>query len=409
MRERSELVAPVLAGCVTALVGFAGSFPVVLSGLRAAGADAAQASSGLLAASVAAGLVAIGMSRWTRMPTAMAWSTPGAALLVSTGTPEGGFAAAVGAFVVCGALIALSGLWRTLGRLIAAIPPALASAMLAGVLLPICVAPAKAVVEVPWLAAPVVVVWALLTRVSRPWAAPGAIVAAAVAVAIDGPGDLSGVSVLPSLAPVAPSFHAAALVSIALPLFIVTMASQNIAGMGVLASFGYRPPLAPVLTATGVATMAAAPFGSHAVNLAAISAALSAGPDAHPDPDRRWVAAAVAGAGLVVLGLCAGLATALVAASPAVLVDAVAGLALLGALAGALTAALADPRHRDAAVVTFAVSASGITAGSISASFWGLLAGLAFLALERLVRTERAPRSAAARPPGSPPTTPRTP
>ncbi|MEA2179912.1 MAG: benzoate rane transport protein, partial [Solirubrobacteraceae bacterium] len=342
MRARSDLLAPVLAGCVTALVGFSGSFPVVLAGLRAAGADAGQAASGLLAASVAAGVVAILMSRRVRMPLAMAWSTPGAALLVSTGAPDGGFAAAVGAFLVCGALIVLTGLWGTLGRLIGAIPPALASAMLAGVLLPICLAPVRAVVEIPWVAAPVVLVWAALTRVSRQWAAPGAIVAAVIAVAIDGPGDLSGLSLLPRLEVVSPTFLPAAIVSIALPLFIVTMASQNIAGMGVLASFGYRPRLGPILTATGAATIAAAPFGSHAVNLASISAALAANPDAHPDPDRRWLAAAVAGAGLIALGLCAGIATALVAASPAILVEAVAGLALLGALAGALAAALAD-------------------------------------------------------------------
>jgi benzoate membrane transport protein len=384
VRPRSDLVAPVLAGLVTALVGFSGAFPIVLAGLGASGANADQAASGLLAVSVGAGVVAIALSRWIRMPLAMAWSTPGAALLVSTGAPDGGFRAAVGAFGVCGGLIVLTGLWRALGRLIAAIPPALASAMLAGVLLPICVAPARAVIEIPWVAAPVVIVWALLTRVSRPWAAPGAIAAAVIAVAIDGPGDLSGVSVLPALEPVSPILEPAAIVSIALPLFIVTMASQNIAGMGVLASFGYRPRLAPILTATGAASLAAAPFGGHAVNLASISAALAANPDAHPDPDRRWIAAVTAGAALIVLGLCAGLATALVAASPAILVEAVAGLALLGALAGALAAALADPDRRDAAVVTFAVSASGITAASISASFWGLIAGLAFLALSRL-------------------------
>jgi benzoate membrane transport protein len=380
---RTDLVAPVVAGCVTALVGFSGAFPVVLAGLRASGADASEAASGLLAVSVGAGVVAILMSRWVRMPLAMAWSTPGAALLISTGAPAGGFPAAVGAFLACGALIVLTGLWRTLGRLIAAIPASLASAMLAGVLLPICVAPVRAVVEIPWVAAPVVVVWALLTRVARPWAAPGAIVAAVVAVAIDGPGDLSGVTWLPALHPVAPVFEPAAIAGIALPLFIVTMASQNIAGMGVLASFGYRPPLAPILTTTGVATLAAAPFGGHGVNLASISAALAANPDAHPDPDRRWIAAAVAGAGLIALGLCAGVATALVAASPPILVEAVAGLALLGALAGSLTAAMADAERRDAALVTFVVSASGVNAASISASFWGLVAGIVFLGLGR--------------------------
>ena len=386
VRTPVGLTPALLAGVVTAVVGFSGSFPVVLAGLRGAGASASEAASGLLAASVGAGICAILLSRRTRMPTAMAWSTPGAALLVTTGAPDGGFAAAVGAFLVCGALIVLSGLWGTLGRAIAAIPPALASAMLAGVLLPICLAPVHAVVEIPWVAAPVVLTWAVLTRAARTWAAPGAIVAAVVAVAIDGPGDLSGVSWAPAVELVSPAFDVAAVVGIGLPLFIVTMASQNIAGMGVLASFGYRPPLPPILRATGVATMVAAPFGGHAVNVASISGALAANPDAHPDPGRRWVAAATQGVVLIGLGLCAGIATALVAAAPAILVEAVAGLALLGALAGALVAALADPDRRDAAIVTLVVSASGITAAGISASFWGLVAGLAFLGLGRVRR-----------------------
>jgi benzoate membrane transport protein len=226
----------------------------------------------------------------------------------------------------------------------------------------------------------------VLSRLSRTWAATGAIAAAVIAVAIDGPGDLSGVSWLPALTPVSPTFEPAAIVGIAVPLFIVTMASQNIAGMGVLASFGYRPPLAPILSATGTASMVAAPFGGHAVNLASISGALAANPDVHPDPERRWIASATAGAALIALGLCAGVATALVAASPALLVDAVAGLALLFPLAGALTAAIADAERRDAAVVTLVVSASGVTAAGISASFWGLVAGLAFLGLGRLRR-----------------------
>ncbi len=162
------------------------------------------------------------------------------------------------------------------------------------------------------------------------------------------------------------------------------MTSQNIAGMGVLASFGYRPPLRPILLSTGAGTAAAAPFGAHAVNLAAITAALVAGPDAGPDPRRRWRAGVVAGAATVGLGLCAGAATALIAASPPLLIEAVAGLALLGALGGSLRAAMdADGELREAAVVTFVVSASGITALSISAAFWGLVAGLAFLVIRR--------------------------
>jgi benzoate membrane transport protein len=166
------------------------------------------------------------------------------------------------------------------------------------------------------------------------------------------------------------------------------MTSQNVTGMGVLASFGYRPSLRRVLATTGAATMAAAPFGGHAVNLGAITAALTAGPDAGPDPQRRWIASVANGASFVVLGIAAGAATTLLGVVPPLLIEAVAGLALLGALAGAIASAVADPRHREAATVTLVVSASGMTALGISAPFWGLCAGLALLALAR-VRARR--------------------
>ena len=169
------------------------------------------------------------------------------------------------------------------------------------------------------------------------------------------------------------------------------MASQNIPGISVLASFGYRAPLRPSLVATGAATVAGAPFGAHAINLAAITAALAAGPDAHPDPRRRWIASASGGAAYLVLGVAAGAATTLVAIAPPGLIEAVAGLALFGALGGALAAAAADAERREAAVVTFVVSASAITAAGISAPFWGLVAGLAYLGLQRVRPARRAP------------------
>ncbi len=377
------LSTPLLAGVLTAVVGFASSFTVVLAGLRAVGADERQASSGLLALCVVMGALAIALSLHTRMPIFVAWSTPGAALLVSAGPVSGGYAAALGAFVVTGALIALTGLWSALGRWIAAIPVPFASAMLAGVLLPLCIAPVEAAVEIPGQAAPVLATWLVLIRFARRWAVPAALVAAAVVIglteSIEG-----GDSLLPTLAATAPHFELGALVGLAVPLYIVTMTSQNVAGMGVLASFGYRPPLRPILLSTGAGTVAAAPLGAHAVNLAAITAALVASPDAGPDPARRWRAAVVAGAATALIGLGAGAATALIAASPPLLIEAVAGLALLGALGGALRAAMdAEGELREAAVVTFVVSASQITALSISAAFWGLVAGLVFLAIRR--------------------------
>jgi benzoate membrane transport protein len=269
---------PVLAGVVTALVGFAGSFAVVLAGLRAVGADERQAASGLLAVCLASGVVALVLGLRHRMPIGIAWSTPGAALLISAGPQPGGFPAAVGAFLLCGALVLVVALVPGLGRLIAAIPAPVAGGMLAGVLLDLCLAPVRALAEVPVLAAPVIVVWALVGRFARPWAVPAALVVAVVAIALTGPG-LGGVDVAPALTWTAPEFDPATMVSIGLPLFLVTMASQNVPGMAVLAQFGFRPPLRPLLTATGLATVAAAPFGGHAVNLAAISAALAAGPE----------------------------------------------------------------------------------------------------------------------------------
>ena len=373
---------PVLAGVVAALVGFGSSFPVVLAGLRAVGADERQAASGLLSVAVVCGVVAVLLGLRTRMPVSIAWSTPGAALLVAAGPQPGGFPTAVGAFLLCGVLTLLSGLVRPLSRLIAAIPPSIAGAMLAGVLLPLCVAPVRAVTEVPLLAVPVVVVWALVGRFARPWAVPAALVVAAAGIVLTGPG-LGGADLAPALVWTAPRFDAATLVGVGLPLFLVTMASQNVPGMAVLATYGYRPRLGPILGATGVGALAVAPFGGHTVNLAAISAALTAGPDADPDPGRRWIASVTNGVALAVLGLGAGLATALILLSPPVLVTAVAGLALLGPLAAALASAVADPARREAAAVTFVVTAAGVAFLEIGAAFWGLLAGAATALLHR--------------------------
>lgn len=397
MSEREPgALQPVLAGAVASVVGFASTFALVLAGLRAVGADEQEAASGLVALCLTMGAIAIGLALRYRMPLVIAWSTPGAALLISSGQPPGGYPAALGAFAACGALIVVAGLWRPLGRWVAMIPTALASAMLAGVLLSVCLAPVRATVELPLEVGPVVAVWAVLMRFARPYAVPGALAAALAVIAID-PVDAAGpTDLLPTLAFTLPALDPGALVSLGLPLFVVTMASQNIPGMGVLASFGYKPPLRPALVTTGAATVAGAPFGAHAVNLAAITAALAAGPDAHPDPARRWIASAAGGVAYLVLGLAAGAATALVAVAPPLLIEAVAGLALFGALGGALSAAAADAERREAAIVTFVVSASSITVAGISAPFWGLVAGLAYLGLQRarVVRGEPAEQPA---------------
>jgi benzoate membrane transport protein len=380
------------AGVVAALVGFVGSATVVLAGLQAVGADGGQAASGLLVLSIALGVVGAGLAWRTRLPLSVAWSTPGAALLVAAGEPSGGFAAAVGAFLVCGILLAAAGLWGALTRAVVAIPVPLAAAMTAGILLPVCFGPARAVAELPDQALPVVAVWGMLLLGARRLAIPGALLALVVVVAVSGDlhlGPASGLWPSPEL--VAPRFEAGAIVGIAIPLFLVTMASQNVAGIGVLASFGYATPVRPVLLATGLGSVVASFFGGHAINLAAISAALVAGPDAGPH-ERRWFAAFTGGITYVLLGLLAGVVVAFVAAAPPVLVEAVAGLALLGALESSLGAALSEADHRPAAVATIVVAASGVSALGIGGAFWGLVTGLAV----HLVRRERARRATTA-------------
>jgi benzoate membrane transport protein len=373
------------AGLVAAFVGFAGSFAVVVRGLTAVGATPAQAASGLMALSIAMGVCGIVLSLKLRMPISVAWSTPGGALLATSGPVAGGFNGAVGAFIVTAVLIVICGLWKPLGRLVSAIPAPLANAMLAGVLLGLCLAPMHAVAVVPGLALPVVLVWVVMGQIARRFAVPAAVLVAAgliVATTALPPGGLGSFWPAPVL--VAPVFSLGGVVGIALPLFIVTMASQNIPGMAVLNVNGYRPAPGGLFTVTGLFGVIAAPFGGHAVNLAAITAALCAGSEAHADPARRYWAAVVTGGAYVVFGLLAGAATFLIAAAPPVLIEAVAGLALLGALGSALMGAASDPREREAAIVTFLVTASGLSFFGISGAFWGLVAGGAMLGLGRL-------------------------
>ncbi|MDH2412886.1 benzoate/H(+) symporter BenE family transporter [Nocardioides sp. CER19] len=374
----------VAAGIMTALVGFTSSFAVVLAGLRAVGASPTQAASGLVAVCVAQGLGMLWLTRRYRLPLTLAWSTPGAALLASTGAVTGGWPAAVGAFLVTGGLIVLTGLWPRLGALIAAIPTAIAQAMLAGVLLALCVEPVHGLLEDPWLVAPVVLTWLVLLRLAPRWAVPLAFVVAFAGISVDlaRHGGLVG-PLVPRLDLTAPTLTWSALLSLAVPLYVVTMASQNVPGVAVMSSFGYTVPWRAAMTVTGLGTVAGAAAGGHAVNLAAITAALAAGPEAHPDREQRWRAAHTAGWAYLVLG---GLATALASvavAAPAGVVGAVAGLALLGTLGSALAGATSAVDGRAAAMVTFVVAASGVTLAGIGAAFWALVAGLVVRAVTR--------------------------
>ncbi|MHC6220453.1 benzoate/H(+) symporter BenE family transporter [Arthrobacter sp. MMS24-S77] len=387
----ARLSRPLVAGIVTALVGFTSSFAVVLAGLRAVGATQEQAASGLLALTLTFGIGVLWLSWRSRLPVTLAWSTPGAALLAGAGTPDGGWPAAVGAFLIAGVLIALTGLIPPLGRLIAKIPTALAQAMLAGVLLSLCLAPFKALGTAPLLVAPVILCWLIMMKLAPRWSVPAALL---VALAVIGFYIvLNGVSIpanrlLPELHWTAPAFTLSAAAGIALPLFIVTMASQNIPGVAVLKSFGYTVPWRQSMLVTGAGTALGAPFGGHAINLAALSAALAAGEEAGEDRGRRWIAAFTSGLAYLVLAASSAALVTIVAAAPPGLLEAVAGLALLGTMASAIASALAIAEERLGASVTFLIAASGLSFAGIGAAFWALAAGI----LVRWVVRDRKPQ-----------------
>jgi benzoate membrane transport protein len=319
-----------------------------------------------------------------RDPITLAWSTPGAALLVATGTVGGGWPAAVGAFLVTAVLILLTGLLPWLGDLIARIPRSLAQAMLAGVLLPLCLAPVSGLADSPYLVGPVVLAWLVMHRISRRWAVPVSLVVALVVVVVEAGSSVAGSDLLPSVAWTTPRWTLAAVVSIAVPLYVVTMASQNVPGVAVMASYDYPVPWREAMTVTGLGTLVAAPFGGHAVNLAAVTAAMVAGPMAGGDRSRRWLASVGAAVSYLLLALACGALTTLVAAAPGGVIQAAAGLALLGTLGSALAGALVDEDGREAVVVCFLVAASGISVLGIGAAFWALLAGLVLRPLLRL-------------------------
>ncbi|MCJ7993552.1 benzoate/H(+) symporter BenE family transporter [Rhizobium cremeum] len=381
-------------GCLTAFVGFASSFAVVLQGLKGVGATDFEAASGLMALSVSMGVCAIVLSLWTKLPVSIAWSTPGAALLATAGVPEGGFPVAIGAFLVCAVLIIIAGLFKPLGKAVAAIPAPLANAMLSGVILGLCFAPFKAIAFDPLFGLPIFAAWAVVAAFKRLYAVPAALLAFVLVMAFgvelpDGAMANWAASLAPPMELVTPAFTLPSLISISLPLFIVTMASQNIPGIAVLKVNHYDPNPGPLFATTGLFSLLSAPFGGHAVNLAAITAAMCSGEDAHPDPKRRYWAAIIGGVGYVILGLLAGAVTAFVSLAPPILIQAVAGLALIGAFYGSALAAFKDAETREAAAVTFLITASGVSFGGISGAFWGLVAGGLMLGLLNFAKAWR--------------------
>jgi len=379
-------VSALVAGFVAVLVGFTSSVVIVFQAAAAFGATPAQTASWIWALGLGMGLTSLGLSLRYRQPVLTAWSTPGAALLATAGV---GFpmAEGVGAFMLCALLITAAGFTGWFARVMDRIPVSLASALLAGVLARFAFDGFAALQREKLLVGTMLVAYLLGRRWWPRHAVPG-VLAAGMAVAA-WQGQLHWGAVQWQLAmPVftMPQFSLAAAVGIALPLFVVTMASQNLPGVAAQRAAGYDTPVSPVLTTTGLATLVLAPFGGYALNLAAITAAICMGREAHEDPARRWTASAAAGVIYIVVGLLGGAVVGLIAAFPKELVLAVAGLALLGTIGSGLAAAMKDEGQREAALITFVVTASGLTLWGVGAAFWGVVAGAVVLGVQRLGR-----------------------
>ena len=374
----------IATGLVVAIVGFFSSFPIVLQGLAGVGATTQQATTGLFAAAFAMGLAGIALSVWKRMPISVAWSTPGVAYLAVAGPVEGGFAGAVAAFVIAGLLTVLAGLVRPIGRLVSAIPAPLAQAMLAGVLLTLCIVPFQALAQTPETALPIIAAWFVAGRINRLFAVPAAVAVATVMVLIHA--ETLQVT-LPNAALVSgwtnPAFSMESVLGLAVPLFIITMATQNIPGLAILKSYGYAPAPGGLLATVGGFSVISAPMGAPATCLAAITAAMCANEDSHENPSLRFWSAIFAGIFYCLFGLFSGVVTAVAAAAPALVLGTLAGIALLGTFTSATLAAFEPAQSREAAAVTFLVTASGITLFGLGAAVWGLVIGGLVYALSR--------------------------
>ncbi len=371
------------AALVAALVGYGGTIALVLAAATAVSATPQQTASWIFAICLAKAIGSAGLSWFTRVPVVLAWSTPGAALIAATGgvtMPQ-----AVGAFVLCGLLVLVTGAIGPLERVVSAIPASIASAMLAGVLLPFCLNLPGAAQALPHIILPMIAVFATVRLFNPPMAVLAAL-ATSLALAFT-----LGDAALPHLtitqpAPVFiwPEFDLTVLVGLGLPLYLVTMASQNLPGFTTLRAAGYAPPVRPALVVTGGLSSLSALFGAHPISMAAITAAICLGDDVHPDPDQRWKVGLAYGAVWVCLAFLGPLVLAVLGTLPPALIAAIVGLALLGSLTGALGTAFADPPLRFAASVTLVVTASAVTAFGIGAAFWGLMAGLGIWAFDRV-------------------------
>jgi benzoate membrane transport protein len=376
------------AAVVAALVGYGSTIALVLAAARAVGASEAETASWVLAVCLVKAAGSAGLSLWARVPVVLAWSTPGAALIAASSGIT--MRQAVGAFVLSGVLVAATGAIGPLGKLVARIPDGIAAGMLAGVLLPFCLKGTGALQAMPVLGLAMLAMF-LGVRLMNP-----ALAVLAALVVGGGLAFLGGFAAFPALAwpwPVltfvAPEMSAHALVGLGLPLYLVTMASQNLPGFAILRAAGYEPPVRAALGVTGGLSVLGGLFGAHPISMAAITAAICLGPDVHPDKDQRWKVGLVYAGAWVALGLFGPVLLALVQALPGEVMTLLVALALLGPLMGALAAAFARIETRFAATITLAVTGSGVAIAGVGGAFWGLVAGLAVAGLEAGVKRLR--------------------
>ncbi len=370
---------------IAALVGFGGTVALVVQAMRTLGASVEQTGSAVTALCLGIAITGAALSLKLRMPIVLAWSTPGAALLAAS-SPGLSWPTALGAFLLSGLMMALLGLIPVLGRWAERIPSSIASAMLAGVLLPFCLQLFGLGAQDPALVGLVVMVFLLARQWAPLYALLLVLIAGMALTLLRGditalpPGAMFGV-----LSPLAPEFAPSAILSLALPLFLVTLVSQNLPGLVVLRSAGYSPKPGLLLFSTGIASMIAAPFGAHAVNLAAITAAICTGDEAHADRSRRWIVGILYAGFYLLLAIFASTLVRVFLALPPTVIMVLTGIALIPALTGAIDNMLVEKSQRDAAMVTFLATGSGLSLFGLGAAFWGLLAGFVALAVKAML------------------------
>jgi len=374
--RRDFSLSAVVAGVIAVMVSYGGPAAIIFQAAQLAHLSQGQLTSWIWAISIGSGVAAVALSLVYRAPVIVAWSTPGAALLAA-GWASYSYPEAIGAFIFAAVAITLCGATGLFGALMERIPASVVAAMLAGILFRFGVEVFTALRATPLLVAPMVACYLAMKRFWPRYAIVATLLTGLLAAAVLGLLDFSLVSASlarPELT--APTFSVGALIGIGVPLFMVTMTGQNATGLGVLRTSGYSTPGGPLVTATGALSLLLAPFGSHGINLSSITAAICTGPEAHADPDKRYVAGVACGAAYLLVGLFGATLVGVFTALPPGLIAAISGLALFGALISGLTQAMADEARREAALVTFLVTASGVSIFDVGSAFWGLLGGV---------------------------------